>query len=75
MKSSEIKKEGIYKVKLIKNDKPILMNYGIIEDILLKVIDISPDQETFYIEIMGFNKKIAISSEMLDKLILEKIEK
>ncbi|MFN3996047.1 MAG: hypothetical protein ACK4GR_05925 [bacterium] len=74
MKSSEINKGVLYKVKNIKSDKPLFMNYGIMEEILLKIIDKSPDQETVYIEIMGFNRKIAISSDMLDKLILEKVE-
>lgn len=74
MKSSEIKKGILYKVKSITNDKPIFMNYGIMEEILLKIIDKSPDQKTVFIEIMGFNRKIAISSDMLNKLVLEKIE-
>lgn len=74
MKSSEIEKGVIYKVKTIKSNKPLFMNYGIMEEILLKIIDKSPDQETVFIEVMGFNRKIAISSDMLDKLILEKIK-
>ncbi|MCX7759127.1 MAG: hypothetical protein N2169_05930 [bacterium] len=68
-----IEKDKIYKIKEIVRDKPSYMNYGLIEDVLLRVIDKSSDNKNFYLEVIGFNRKIAISVEFLQDMILEEV--
>lgn len=68
-----MEKNKTYLVKSIKKDKPLYMNYGLIENSIVKVIDKSSDNKTFFLEIVGFNRKIAISSEYLSNLVLEEI--
>lgn len=63
-----------YKVKQIKENKPLFMNYGIIEEAVIRILDKSIDEKTIYLEVMGFNRKIAISSDLLNKIILEEFE-
>ncbi|MCS7244348.1 MAG: hypothetical protein RMJ36_06425 [Candidatus Calescibacterium sp.] len=68
-----IEKDKIYKIKEIVRDKPSYMNYGLIEDTLLRVIDKSSDNKNFYLEVIGFNRKIAISVEFLQDIVLEEV--
>lgn len=68
-----IEKGKTYKISSLLKDKPTFMNYGLIEDTLIKIIDKSIDNKTFYIEIIGFNRKIAISSELISEIILEEV--
>lgn len=49
------------------------MNYGLIEDTIIKVIDVSSDNKNFYLEIIGFNRKLAVAVDVLQDIVLEEI--
>lgn len=50
------------------------MNYGLIENTIIKVIDISSDNKNFYLEVVGFNRKLAIAIDILQDIILEEVK-
>ncbi len=50
------------------------MNFGLIENTIIKIMDHSQDNRTFYLEIMGFNRKVAISWDLLQQIVLEEIK-
>ncbi|MCS7165922.1 MAG: hypothetical protein RMJ51_06615 [Candidatus Calescibacterium sp.] len=69
-----IQRGKIYKIKQIIRDKPYYMNYGLIENTIIKVIDISSDNKNFYLEVVGFNRKLAIAIDILQDIILEEVK-
>ncbi|MEN3015614.1 MAG: hypothetical protein ABDH21_06145 [bacterium] len=69
-----VQKGKTYIITSITKDKPQYMNYGLIENAIIKIIDKSIDNKTIFIEIMGFNRKIAISEEFLNEIILTEFD-
>jgi len=69
-----MQKNKIYLIKAITKDKPLYMNYGLIENTTIKVVDKSPDNKTLFLEIIDFNRKIAISMDHLENFVLEELD-
>ena len=66
----EIKKGFLYKISSIKANEVLYMNYGLMEDVVMKVVSISIDGNTIYIEIPRINRKLAFSKELINDLDL-----
>ncbi len=69
-----IEKNKVYRIKKITENYPLYMNYGLIEGNLIKIIDKISTGKTIYLEIIGFNRKLALSDELINNIILEDVK-
>ncbi|MGC8814872.1 MAG: hypothetical protein ACP5O4_01540 [bacterium] len=66
----ELKQNKFYKIASIKYNEVLYMNYGLIENIVIKIISLSIDGNTIYIEIPDLKRKLALSKELINDLEL-----
>ncbi len=69
----DLKQNKFYKIKSIKSIKSnevLYMNYGLMENIIIKIISMSLDGNTIYIEVPDLKRKLALSKELINDLEL-----
>ncbi len=66
----DLKQNKFYKINSIKSNEVLYMNYGLIENIIIKIISMSLDGNTIYIEVPDLKRKLALSKELIEDLEL-----
>lgn len=66
----DLKQNKFYKIKSIKSNEVLYMNYGLMENIIIKIISMSLDGNTIYIEVPDLKRKLALSKELINYLEL-----
>ncbi|MCX7870143.1 MAG: hypothetical protein N2485_00995 [bacterium] len=66
----DLKQNKFYKIKSIKSNEVLYMNYGLMENIIIKIISMSLDGNTIYIEVPDLKRKLALSKELINDLEL-----
>lgn len=69
----ELKSNKLYKIVSIKSNEVLYMNYGLIENIIIKIISLSVDGNTIYIEVPDLKRKLTLSKELINDLELIEI--
>ncbi len=70
----DLKQNKFYKINSIKSNEVLYMNYGLIENIVIKIISISLDGNTIYIEVPDLKRKLALSKELITDLELIELD-